>query len=316
MTTGYLWTEQFKECQLAVTEGRPQSMELDEKSLEGHWSTDLNSGMEFFIINDAIFSKLCILGDDVEPCFEGASVTAPEVSSRFTNDRGFRATLFTMMQELYSVLEGGKENMENVENVVEVQDNPVQEDIVENQVSTEEPVVEAEPTETIEEEIPAVEEEPVVEEAAPEVEEPVVEPVEEPAPAEETGAAEFNLQEELDTLRAQYAALEAERNELLAFKNEIIESRKDELIASFSMLSDEDKAEVVNNKASLSLDEIESKLSVVCYRKKVNFSANAATETEVEEPAVEAPVVNFNLNPTAGAPEWLSAVERTIANRG
>jgi hypothetical protein len=44
-------------------------MELDEKSLEGHWSTDINDDIDFFIINDAIFSKLCILGDDVEPCF-------------------------------------------------------------------------------------------------------------------------------------------------------------------------------------------------------------------------------------------------------
>jgi len=40
-------------------------MELDEKSLKGHWSTNLKNDMEFFIINDAIFSKLCILGDDV-----------------------------------------------------------------------------------------------------------------------------------------------------------------------------------------------------------------------------------------------------------
>ena len=40
--------------------------------------------MEFFIINYAVFSKLCILGDDVEPCFEGSSVTAPKVSASFT----------------------------------------------------------------------------------------------------------------------------------------------------------------------------------------------------------------------------------------
>jgi len=44
-------------------------MELDEQSLNGHWSTDIKNDMDFFIISDAIFSKLCILGDDVEPCF-------------------------------------------------------------------------------------------------------------------------------------------------------------------------------------------------------------------------------------------------------
>jgi hypothetical protein len=44
-------------------------MELDEKTLKGHWATNPKNNMEFFIINDAIFEKLCILGDEVEPCF-------------------------------------------------------------------------------------------------------------------------------------------------------------------------------------------------------------------------------------------------------
>jgi hypothetical protein len=41
MTTGYLWTGQFEEAQLAINEGRPHSMEIDEKSLQGHWSTNI-----------------------------------------------------------------------------------------------------------------------------------------------------------------------------------------------------------------------------------------------------------------------------------
>ena len=88
-------------------------MELDEDSLDGHWSTNNKTGMDFFIINDAIFSKLCILGDDVEPCFEGASVTKPEVSKTFTKvDNTFKKTLYTMMQELKFALEGGQDNMD------------------------------------------------------------------------------------------------------------------------------------------------------------------------------------------------------------
>jgi hypothetical protein len=62
MTTGYLWTGQFEECKIAVEEGRPHSMELDEATIDGHWAENKNNGMEFFIINDAIFSKLCISG--------------------------------------------------------------------------------------------------------------------------------------------------------------------------------------------------------------------------------------------------------------
>jgi len=40
-------------------------MELDEKSLQGQWSKNIKKDMDFFIINDAVISKLCILGDDV-----------------------------------------------------------------------------------------------------------------------------------------------------------------------------------------------------------------------------------------------------------
>ena len=113
MTNGYLWTGQYPEIQKAVDEGLPQSMELDEASLDGHWATNTSSGVEFFIINDATFSKLCILGSDVEPCFEGASVTEKQVSKDFTADPNFMNTLFTMMNELKDALqyknEGGSD---------------------------------------------------------------------------------------------------------------------------------------------------------------------------------------------------------------
>ena len=71
MTEGYLWTGQYEEAKKIFEDenGRPESMELDEETLKGYWSTDNKRGLDFFIINDAIFSKLCILGEDVEPCF-------------------------------------------------------------------------------------------------------------------------------------------------------------------------------------------------------------------------------------------------------
>ena len=131
MTTGYLWTGQFEECQDALKQGRPQSMELDENSLNGHWAQNNKTGMDFFIINDAIFSKLCILGDDVEPCFEGANVTTPEISKSFSlMDDNFKNTLFSMIQDLQVVIEGGQTmeindkeviNKDVVETVVEVE---------------------------------------------------------------------------------------------------------------------------------------------------------------------------------------------------
>lgn len=123
MTTGYLWTGQYEEAQSVLAEGKGQSMELDEKNLSGKWAKDNNSGLDFFIINDAVFSKLCILGDGIEPCFEGAAVTAPDVSKEFSKDIEFHQTLFTMMNELKDALEskGGSNMPEEFEEVVDTE---------------------------------------------------------------------------------------------------------------------------------------------------------------------------------------------------
>lgn len=56
-------------------------MELSEDPnyLDAYWTKDRNGNKEFFIINEAIISKLCILGEEFEPCFEGGSIEAPKI---------------------------------------------------------------------------------------------------------------------------------------------------------------------------------------------------------------------------------------------
>ena len=144
MTTGYLWTGQYKEAQQIFNEGgKPQSMELDENSLSGFWAKESNSDIEFFIINDAVFSKLCILGDDVEPCFEGASITAPNISKTFSLDDKFKRTLFSMMKELQETLQGGN---------YKVADEIKKTSVDSSEVVVEETVTETQPTETFQQE--------------------------------------------------------------------------------------------------------------------------------------------------------------------
>ena len=109
MTTGYLWTGQFPESSLPVNEGRPQSMQFQKDSVKGLWEKNIENGIDFFIINDAIVQKLCILGDDVEPCFEGSSITGvTTVNSSYTLDNNFRHTLYSMMQDLKEALDKGE----------------------------------------------------------------------------------------------------------------------------------------------------------------------------------------------------------------
>lgn len=121
------------------------------------------------------------------------------------------------------------------------------------------------------------------------------------------------LEQELAELKTQFSAMETEYKELLAFKANIENEKKDALIQSFYMLSEEDKKEVIENKAKYSLDEIESKLSVICVRKKVNFDLEDTSKNDsiVEE----TPVTTFNVNEAEGAvPAWIKALRATRDN--
>ena len=318
MTTGYLWTGQYEEAKLAIDEGRPQSMELDDETLDGHWSTNSNTGMDFFIINDAIFSKLCILGEDVEPCFEGSSITAPEVSTTFTKmDEDFKKTLFTMMQDLKHALKGGYEmelKDENVETEVTTEVAPNQETVETTETTVEEEVVVTEENNSTEDIANSIEATQSNEEetAATEEESANNEVVETDNATVEEEAKDYSLlEQELETLKANYAEMETKYQELVAFKEAVDNEKKDALINSFYMLSDEDKKDVIENKSNYSLEEIESKLCVICVRKKVNFDLD---NTEKNENTVEVEkVATYNLNnvENEAVPAWLKALKDT-----
>ena len=109
MTEGWLWTGQYPECQRILKNGNNQSMELDDNTINAHWSESNNGEPQFFIINEAIISKLCTLGVDNEPCFEGASIGAPVIQFAFAD--GFKEQVFSMMNELKELLNKGGEKV-------------------------------------------------------------------------------------------------------------------------------------------------------------------------------------------------------------
>ncbi len=347
MTTGYLWTGQYEECKSVVEGGKPQSMELDEESLEGHWSTNSKTGMDFFIINDAIFSKLCILGEDVEPCFEGSSITAPEVSKTFTKmDDNFKKTLYAMMQDLKFALEGGQKMIiDEAETKVtesEVVETEAEITAEETSIKTEATVEEETTLETEESsEDKDTEDQSVLAENDNSIEDQssqenftkaddkdeeeeskdANDSKEDSESEEEDEDKEYKcgesdkkeksyslLETELAETKAAYADLEQKYQVLVEFKKQIDNEKKDALINSFYMLSDEDKADVIENKSNYSLDEIESKLSVICVRKRVNFDLE---DTSKKEEVVEN-VTTYNINdvePTT--PAWIAAIKNT-----
>ena len=105
VTEGFLWTGQYPECKRILEDGNNQSMELDEKTLNAFWTRHSNGKPKFFIVNEAIISKLCVLGEENEPCFEGSNITAPTI--QFSFDDGFKEQLFSMMNELKDLLNKG-----------------------------------------------------------------------------------------------------------------------------------------------------------------------------------------------------------------
>jgi hypothetical protein len=363
MTTGYLWTGQYKEAQQIFNDGgKPQSMELDENSLQGFWSKEENSNMEFFIINDAVFSKLCILGDDVEPCFEGSTITAPNISKTFSLDNKFRKTLYSMMKELQETLQGGKgkvadevkkksiESSEVAQEAITEVTNPV-EDNSSNDVPVAETPTNTTPAENTETPGAESETQDSANSEGTESSESTEgsnggeggegssdggdgasdyvkkdDEKEDKSDKDNSSEKEDNKEDEkeeddtkkkysllvveFEELQQKYQTLQAQAEEtataLAQYKAQVEAhelEKKDALIAEFYMLSDEDKKDVIDHKAEYTLDEIKSKLAVLCYDKKVSYvSADAKDSAEDVTVNIESKVEEL--------PEWIQAVER------
>ena len=315
VTEGWIWTGVYPESSRVVEKGNNQSMELDPDTLDGFWASDDKNNTEFFIINGAIIKKLCILGEDFEPCFEGAGI------SNFSLNDDFNLKIYNLMKEVRE-LKGGNcfVETENLENVVEpeVVDEPIVEPVTEFAATEEEPVVE-EPA--------AVEEEPVTEFAAEEEPLDVIdndiidneENNEEMDNEVQFSLDDFhNLQQEysdLETryneLQSQYDTMQSEYAVLVEFKKGKDREDKQAMIDSFSMLSDEDKADVVSHIDEYSVDEIEAKLAVICVRNKLNMSES--TENAQGGTTFSLDDIDDN-SEQDNAPAWLSLLRKAKNN--
>ena len=319
MTTGYLWEGQFKEeLTKVIEEGQPHSMELDTNSLDGHWAKDNNLGVEFFIINDAVFSKLCILGDDVEPCFEGSSVTATssEVSDTFSIDQKFSRTLYSMMNELTDALQskGGlempKKFAEQAE-TTEVKSAIESEEVKSEEFASEEEVADNTDAETapeaeVEGEFEAEDDDKDDSEAK------IVESSENKEEDEEAPAKTYS-EEEYAALMSENESLRAEVESLREFKLSVENEQKDALFEQypFNTLSAEDIAEVKEHKSEYSLEEIKSKLAVIFVEKGVQFGVQE-TEKSAEDTEDEDAITTFSLDGEVTGP--MSDLQEALRN--
>ena len=321
MTEGYLWTGQYPEANRIIERGNNQSMELDENLINAEWSNNDNGEPQFFIINEAIISKLCILGEDVEPCFEGAQISKVQ----FSLDDNFKQKLFSMIEQMKEILNEGGAPVEEekvietsvAEDVAVVEENPTEEETL----VVEESSVDEQETSVVEfkEEEKDEEEEELCPKCGKPLSECECEKEEDEDEKNEDKKDKYNLDEiqeyvelnnnysnltaKYEALENQFNSLKAENEALLDFKKAVEKQEKQAMIDSFYMLSNEDKQEVQTNIDNYSLNEIEAQLSIICVRNKVSFDLN---ENEKENKPTA-----YNLNDVQAdyTPAWIKAVQ-------
>jgi len=306
MTEGYLWTSIYEEAKRIIEHGNNQSMELNEENLKGSWATDENGWPTFFIINEAMIQKLCILGEDVEPCFEGAGIAA-----QFSLDENFKNKLFSEIENMKNALSKGGVNPMDEEN--KVLDPEVDTEFKKKNPEEEEEEKKDAPADS-EEDAPA-EDDKGEDESSEDEDEDEKKKKAKHSLEDITSSEEYiSLLNDYNALNDKYTALENEANTLRAFKAAKDKEAKQAMIDSFYMLSDAEKADVVNNIDSYSVDDIEAKLSIICVRNKVSFNLDENQNNDSEHK--EEPLVYELDSHDDGdsVPAWIKAVRETAKN--
>lgn len=300
VTEVYIWTGAYPESQRIIDKGNNQSMELHQKNQSGFWTKDNNTNARIFIYNEALIEKLCILGENVEPCFEGSQIKSQFSLENSPEFQKFQNTMFSMITELQETLNkgGSQEPMEN-ENKL-----PAEQELPDGMHKAQEPEKEKEK-----------ETEPTPEKDKEKEKE--TEPKKNYNLNEITEYTElltkYNaLQTQYSLLQSDKSTLDTELTSLREFKAQAERKNKQDMIDSFYMLSDDDKKDVTEHIDTYSLEDIEAKLAIVCVRNKVNFNLDNSNENDKKDN----PQGLFNLQGAAEndtVPDWVKAVRERNA---
>lgn len=292
LTEGYIWSGIYPESQRIIDKGNNQSMELDKDTLQGNWGISNQNNGRVFIINDATITKLCILGENFEPCFEGAQITGSAQFGEYS--------LQNDLSKLREAIAAMSKQIQEYERSSQMEDQVIQEQ--------EQEVIETPEAENFEK----IKDNPIQDE-----QQKSEETVEEPQYSLEEIPEYIQLKADFEQLQNDYSVLKEENEALVTtnqqlneFKLSVEKKDKQAMIDSFYMLSAEDKQEVQNNIDNYSLNDIEAKLSIICVRNKVDFSLN----DKEDEKEKEAPII-FSLDPTVNnsdIPEWIQAVKENM----
>lgn len=234
---GLLWTGRYPEALEVIQNSKGQSMELDPSSVTGQW--ELKDGREYFKFTETpTISALCILGDDIEPCFESADITA----TKFNNLEAFKKDLNEMMQDFITYSKKGGVQMNELEALMakyaELEAKNVElvsaNEAYSNQV--------ADLTAQVEK------------------------------LGEDFAAKEVEFSTKESELIEKFTALETECNDLHEFKATIETEQKQELLDKFTSILEEEVISSFKEKiAEYSINDLEKELAVLVIKKN-NYS--------------------------------------------
>lgn len=290
-TEAYLWTGRYDELSILKENKNNQSMELNPETSIGQW-TDMESGC-WYVFTQAEFIGLCILGQDVEPCFEGAGFT-----SNFALDTSFAEKLSAMKEELQFALNDYKETEEKddeEEEVFEIDDeNEDLEDI--------------EPTEEELRQIEQEEQELDLEDLN--IDSSIDDPNEEYYAQIKKDF--LNSQLELAQIKKDYAKLEAEnanlKKQLKQYEEKELNDKKFKLLEEYSSYIPQDKFEEIKaNISNYNLKELDT-LAVTTafeYMKEIMVNTKPTTSSKNDFTLLEEEKNNFQ---NISSNSWQAAV--------
>ncbi|HBN04400.1 MAG TPA: hypothetical protein DD434_01235 [Bacteroidales bacterium] len=267
MTECFLWTGRYPEAEKVLEGNCNQSMEI--LVSDGEYRDD-----GYFDIKSAEFSALCILGQEIIPCFESAGF------SQFNlNKDEFKHEFNLMVKELkQSLLEGGEHvDKEFGEQVIE----DIAEDFTETEVQNTENQEFGTEEEVEEPTVDTSEEEDVVDE-----EEFTKETVETETTENETYSKDEyeSLLSSYNSLKEEFTHLETEVITLRDFKAEVeLQNNLAEIEQVFekysTLLSNDDYEDLKDKALELGMDNLEKELSFRVVQKKFDFSKITKKDT-------------------------------------
>ena len=251
-----LWTKAFAEANEIIT--HPLSMELNPDTVNGEFK--VINGEYCFYFTSAEMLGVCVLGYNVEPCFEGARFINVEEVNEFK-----RLFQLDKQQALLTYNNKGETSMENEEKEKDL--SPVEEF---TQIRDDD--IEVEPTQETVEEQPEVQDEfsKVNEEKEPEPEPEEVNTEEQFAKTiSELEKVNEDFKQKIDELENKISELEKMNFSLTEYKNNKVKQEKEKLLENYKEVFTEEELKSIELD-KYSLEDLDDKLAAMAYRKNNN----------------------------------------------